>query len=69
MTGVREIKALTIVFQVNKHLLIACYEHRPVLSARDAQMKNMPPPQVYTFCISELMHFRTNYDISQTRKC
>lgn len=43
MTGIREIKALTIVFQVNKHLLIACYKHGPVHSARDAQIKNMPP--------------------------
>lgn len=50
MICVREIKTLTIVFQVNKHLLIACYAHGPVLSARDAQMKTMPLPQVLTLC-------------------
>lgn len=50
MTCVREIKTLSIVFQVNKHLLIACYEHVPELSARDAQMENMLVSQVHTLC-------------------
>lgn len=50
MICVTEIKTFTIVFQVNKHLLIACYERGPVLSAGDAQMKNMRLLQVLTVC-------------------
>lgn len=68
MTCVREIKTLTIVFQVNKHLLIACYEHGLVLSARDApNEKHASAASSHALLTSR--HFTTSYDINQTIKC